>query len=205
MAWEHKRHRWRDREVAQTYDLRRFHGPVGRVKSAHDARCVCRLLRRAGSVRSVLDMPVGTGRLQEALLGAGYRTVGVDLSREMLLAAASNERLLQAEGEHLPFQDDAFDAVICLRLLFHVDALEPRLVLLREMARVARRCVVGQVRLAATFKHRSRRLRGNTRVRHAYGSEELRQELGAAGLSLQAIRPVSGLFSDKALFCATPA
>jgi ubiquinone/menaquinone biosynthesis C-methylase UbiE len=204
MAWAQKRHRWRDREVAQTYERRRFHGLLGRVKTAHDARCVCSLLRRAGSVRSVLDLPVGTGRLRQALQGAGYGTVGADLSREMLLAGSCTAELLQAEGEHLPFRDDAFDAVICVRLLFHVDALEPRLLLLREMARVARRGVVGHVRLAATFKHRTRRIRGYSDLLHAFESEELRQELDAAGMELRAIRPASWMFSDKAFFLATP-
>lgn len=205
MAERAKRERWRDPEVARAYDERRFGGRLGRLKHSHDAHLVLALLGRAGGVKSVLDLPAGTGRLLPDLAAAGFRVTGADLSHEMLRAGAARAGgapRVQAEGERLPFADGAFDAAVCVRFLFHVEAPEVRLRILSELARVASRAVVGQVRWGATAKHAARRLRRHPRLRPAYGSAELERELAAAGLALEALRPVSRLFSDKAFFLA---
>jgi hypothetical protein len=74
-----KRERWCDPEAARAYDARRFGGRLGRIKHARDARVVLALLRGAPGVRSVLDVPAGTGRLLPELFSAGYRAAGADL------------------------------------------------------------------------------------------------------------------------------
>ncbi|MEM7307564.1 MAG: class I SAM-dependent methyltransferase [Planctomycetota bacterium] len=206
MAYAEKKDHWRDAAVAGVYDERRFRGRLGRVKHARDARLVLGLLERAGGLSSVLDLPAGTGRLLPDLAAAGYRVLGADLAREML--AAGRERrgaaalLLQADGERLPLADGAVDAVVSVRFLFHVDERESRAAILREMARVARRCVVGEVRFGGTWKHVSRTLRRHDKLRPAFDRAALADELAAAGLTLARIAPVSRLFSDKAFFLA---
>ncbi len=64
-----------------------------------------RQLLRAGRV---LDLGCGTGRM----LGGGPSVIGIDLSMEMLRRArAKSHAVARADGHHLPFASDAFDAV----------------------------------------------------------------------------------------------
>lgn len=211
MNYALNRDRWRDPEVAARYDQRRFFGRFGRIKHARDARLVLSLLGELGAgadLRTVLDMPAGTGRLWPELAAAGLRVVALDLSKAMLLASGERRAdalgLVQAEGERLPLPDKAVDAAVSMRFLFHVDDAPARARILGELARVSRRGVIGQVRWGATAKHLARRARRHQKLRPALCRESLEQELGASGLELRAVRPVSRLFSDKALFLARP-
>jgi len=202
-----KLERWRDPVAAEVYDARRFGGRLGRIKHARDARVVLALLARVSGVATVLDLPAGTGRLLPELASAGYRAAGADLSREMLRAGAQRAPeapRVQGDGRHLPFAAGAFDAVVSVRFLFHVEEPELRRRFLSELARVARLAVVGEVRWGATAKHVTRRLRRHARLRPAFDAAGLARELGAAGLVLEELRPVSRLFSDKAFFLARP-
>ncbi len=72
----------------------------------------------------LLDLGAGTGRIGWPFIRAGDDYVGVDLSLGMLreFARRSREgsrqapRLVQADGEHLPFQDATFDAVMLIQI-----------------------------------------------------------------------------------------
>jgi ubiquinone/menaquinone biosynthesis C-methylase UbiE len=209
LSWASKRDHWRDPAVAASYDERRFRGHSGRIKHARDARLVLALLRELGGVERVLDLPAGTGRLWPELAAAGLAVVGADLSPAMLAAAGERRGtalgLVQAEGERLPLAAGAVDAAVCLRFLFHVDDAAARARILAELARVSRRGVVGEVRWGATAKHAARRLRRHAKLRPAFARDALERELAAAGLALVRVRPVSRVFSDKALFLARPA
>ena len=93
----------------------------------------------------VLDAGCGAGRhLCEAFRGNGINVVGIDLkwgdlertrSFLCLMSAECNGRWLVAQGDvtHLPFRDEAFDAVICSEVLEHIP--DNRLAI-RELVRV---------------------------------------------------------------------
>jgi ubiquinone/menaquinone biosynthesis C-methylase UbiE len=74
-----------------------------------------------------LEVGVGTGRNVLPLLErVKPQLVGLDLSREMLKQAKTKTHsfrrgldLIQADGEHLPFVNNAFDAVICMSTLHY--------------------------------------------------------------------------------------
>jgi SAM-dependent methyltransferase len=208
-----KRERWRDERVARDYEARRFAGPLARLKHRRDIALVLELLGSAAGVRRVLDLPCGTGRLLPALHRAGYEAVGADVALEMMRAGRAErpgERpaLVQAEAGALPFRSGAFDAVVSLRFLFHLEGEELRRAL-AEMRRVTRAgVVVGQVRYRWTLKHGGRWLRSRVgfgrRYRPSQGRSEIARELESAGLELVGLRPVSRLFSDKAFFLARP-
>lgn len=59
--------------------------------------------------RSLLDLCCGTGQLARIALDRGYRTVGVDLSAEMLAYAVANNREHVAAGRAHLIQADARD------------------------------------------------------------------------------------------------
>jgi ubiquinone/menaquinone biosynthesis C-methylase UbiE len=70
----------------------------------------------------VLDLGAGTGRLGRAFVEAGDDYVGVDLSLGMLRQFMSHtergswtSRLVQADGQHLPFRDSAFDVAMLIQ------------------------------------------------------------------------------------------
>ncbi len=93
----------------------------------------------------VLDVATGTGRLPRALLrqpAFDGRVIGLDLSRRMLGQAVARtaqfaDRLTYVwqDARWLPFDDDTFDAVVCLEALeFTPDARE----VVTELVRVLR-------------------------------------------------------------------
>jgi len=96
-----------------------------------DSTAAGRLLRRRLQVAvellgeprgDVLDVGMGTGRLCAELDGRGWRVSGVDLSPGMVAAARRRlpqlaERLVEGPIEHLPFADEAFDAVTATGVL----------------------------------------------------------------------------------------
>jgi SAM-dependent methyltransferase len=95
-----------------------------------------------GSER-VLDIATGPGYIAEAFAGAAREVVGVDLTDAMLAIAkertrergVSNVSFRAADAENLPFENGAFDVVVCRLALHHL--LKP-LQVLREMVRVCR-------------------------------------------------------------------
>ncbi len=212
MTAPEKREAWRDARVAREYEARRFATPLQRLKHRRDAALVLSLLHAAAGVRSVLDLPCGTGRLLPELARAGYRAVGADVALEMMRAGLAlrprGAPLVQGDAARLPFRDAAFDAVVSMRFLFHL-AREQRQLCLAEMRRVSKDgLVVGEVRYRGTCKQLGRWLRSRVglaaRYRPAASRAEIAAELSAAGLELVTLRPVSRLFSDKAVFLARP-
>jgi ubiquinone/menaquinone biosynthesis C-methylase UbiE len=205
-----KRDAWRDERVAAEYEARRFRTPLQRLKHRRDVALVLALLGEVVGTRRVLDLACGTGRLLPALRGAGYRAVGADVALEMMRAGRALRvepaQLVQADATRLPFPSAAFDAVVSLRFLFHLTA-EERGRCLTEMRRVTGAgVVVGEVRYRANLKHLGRWLRSRAglalRYRPSAGRAAIERELAAAGLELVRLRPVSRLFSDKALLLA---
>lgn len=211
MGWSERREGWRDEQVAEAYDARRFRTPLQRAKHNNDARIVGRLLGQVGQGLRVLDAPTGTGRMVPELLAAGHRVVGIDLSTAMLTRAADGAGdggfvgHAAGEIERLPFADDAFDAAISLRFLFHAKDRAVRIALYRELARVAP-ALVGHVRARGTLKHGGRWLRSRVGAARRYRPAPTRAitaaELREAGWELTDYVPVSRAFSDKALFLA---
>jgi SAM-dependent methyltransferase len=82
------------------------------------------LISVIGSVSSpdVLEVGAGTGHWLGFFLRHGCRATGLDLSRTMLARAretAPTVPLIQGRAEAMPFQDNAFDRVVCVNALHH--------------------------------------------------------------------------------------
>jgi SAM-dependent methyltransferase len=88
-----------------------------RVRPGYPAEAVTWFLPADAPARGELriaDVGTGTGKLTDALIGPGREVVAVDPDPAMLevLAAKHPEvRTVAGAAEHLPFDDDAFDAV----------------------------------------------------------------------------------------------
>lgn len=125
--------------VAANYEKKR----VGKKWSAEN-QAVEQLLKHVALGAQVLDVPVGTGRLLPFLKARGAHVQGLDVSSDMLaIARASADaigmsaRLDIGDIRHIPFDNDAFDLVICLRFLNWIDTDDLKRVV-RELARVGR-------------------------------------------------------------------
>ncbi len=100
---------------------------------------------KVGPEAQVLDVATGTGAVAEQLvLRRRCAVTGIDQSADMLAAAherldeqglSQRVRLMEGEAEHLPFEDEIFDALTVTYLLRYVD--DPAAVL-AELARVVR-------------------------------------------------------------------
>jgi ubiquinone/menaquinone biosynthesis C-methylase UbiE len=114
--------------VALTYDEFRAlsDGAVRRIRTA-----VLEALAGAPRPR-LLDLGAGSGRVGRAFVAAGDDYVGADLSLGMLRQFARRSdtdgrvpRLVQADGERLPFGDAAFDAVLLIQVFGGLDEWRP--------------------------------------------------------------------------------
>jgi SAM-dependent methyltransferase len=88
-----------------------------------------------------LDVGCGTGVLAARLADAGYEMTGADPADgmlEVMRARAPQVRAVQASATALPFEDGAFDLVMCVAVLHHVAEAGDVRRTLAEMVRVAR-------------------------------------------------------------------
>jgi SAM-dependent methyltransferase len=99
------------------------------------------MLRLVGDVagKRALDLGCGEGRFSRLLVARGAEAVGLDLVREMVLAARGRDaeagRYVQGSGEHLPFLGSVFDFVVSYLSLIDIADFRSAI---REAARVLR-------------------------------------------------------------------
>jgi ubiquinone/menaquinone biosynthesis C-methylase UbiE len=134
-----------DATVAETFDDRRFGGPIGNLVARTQARVLANMIGRIHG-RSILDVGTGTGRAAVLMARGGANVTGVDASEEMLAVArrrAADEMLnvtfMRGDAHALAFDDRSFDAVVCFRVLMHVPDWRR---CLAELCRAANRVVV---------------------------------------------------------------
>ena len=124
----------REGRVLHREDIYRTGAPVDLVSE----EILQLVLENVGS--SVLDVGCGLGPYVERLGAAGRECVGVDIDPDVVDQAKTlgrDVRLMAAED--LQFPDSAFDSVIMVETLEHLEHHEAAL---KEAARVARRSVV---------------------------------------------------------------
>lgn len=163
----------------------------------------------------VLDIATGPGYIAEAFAGAAREVVGVDLTDAMLAIArertrergVSNVSFRAADAQNLPFENEAFDVVVCRLALHH---LQKPLEVLREMARVCRPggTVLVEDIYASEFPERSAYqdrweiLRDPSHVRTLPISELLRL-FSEAGLETDAVTTADDLTPEVERWLAT--
>ena len=97
-GYDYKREFYRSSTVAEDYDFHRFSSPERQKRNRRKWAAICKALREATGVRTILDLPCGTGRFTGALAREGFEIVGSDISMEMLHKAASLETANKATG-----------------------------------------------------------------------------------------------------------
>jgi ubiquinone/menaquinone biosynthesis C-methylase UbiE len=207
-GYEYKKQFYQSTEVAADYDEHRFRTPKRQRRNARKWAAIQKALALTSGVRTVVDLPCGTGRFTGNLARAGYEVVGSDISAEMMGQAAklpsvqhANIRgYVRADAEKLPFKSKSTDCLMSIRFLFHVDP-ETRRRMLREFGRVSRRWVIADYRHKYSFRYGvwklSRALGLTKRPFERVSVKSMTAEFEDAGLRVAAIIPVRRGLSDK--------
>jgi len=207
-GYEYKKQFYQSSEVAADYDEHRFRTPKRQRRNARKWAAIQKALALANGVKTVVDLPCGTGRFTGHLARAGYEVVGSDISAEMMGQAAklpsvqhANIRgYVRADAENLPFRSKSTDCLMSIRFLFHVDP-ETRRRMLREFGRVSRRWVIADYRHKYSFRYGvwklSRALGLTRRPFERVSVKSMTAEFEDAGLRVARIIPVRRGLSDK--------
>lgn len=189
-------------EVAADYD-RRYATGIARWKHLRKQRLIKKWLERSSSV---LEVASGPGRFPEAV--AGRFGVALDLSRAMLRQyrkTCPDRNLVTGDASRLPFEDDSFETVICIRYLAHLRG-EFRAQVLAELVRVSSKAVIIDGRHLYNLRFFSRWVRRRLglahadKLRHTFG--EFRREMEGAGLEVVETRSIAWGLSARFLLRA---
>jgi SAM-dependent methyltransferase len=162
--WDPKEY-YKDCRVAESYDRTRFSSLAGWVFDRLEKRALISALRDLPAGSEIIDIPCGTGRLAQALLGAGYRVTGVDISQAMLDEAARKlvpfgTRFTSKLGDamRLPNPDRPFAAAVCARILMHIP-LDQQIGFLRGVARQTEGLIVFDQSYNSGYQRARRRVK----------------------------------------------
>jgi len=111
-----------------------------------------------------LDAGAGTGRWMKYAAAQGAHAAGIDLSSEMLAAAADpslSGRLVRGDIRRLPLADRSFEFALCSLTLGYIESAEDAVA---ELARVSRRIIVSDIHPAALDAGWTRSFRIRDRV-----------------------------------------
>jgi SAM-dependent methyltransferase len=145
------------------------------------------------AMESIVDVGCGTAHYLSLLAPSFARAAGIDLSDGMLSVAKTKHpslKLAKASADRLPFEDGSFDAIVCCRVLTHVEDIRPAF---REFARVLK---PGGVAVVTNIDTDPRY--GSTRLPTASGTvvvDTVRHPVG----ELRSTAAVNGL---QAVYCA---
>jgi len=113
---------------------------------------------------ALLDAPCGPGRFVDVFQSV-ERYVGVDLNEEAIIEArlrhsGPGREFLVGSVLCLPFQDNEFDSVFCMRLLHHVPSEIMMAQIIKEIARVSSTYVLLSFYRSSGIRYWLKRLRG---------------------------------------------
>lgn len=170
---------------------------IRRLNDRREQGLLARCLALTGHNESLVDVGCGPGRFWPTLAQSDSNELyALDVSHAMLRFArerhgvelASRFRLSAGSVLALPFTDQAFDTVACLRLLHHFGDAVQRRTALAELARITRRYVVVSLWTDGNYKawRRSRleRRRGGRAYANRYVTPRpvLDADFAASGL-----------------------
>ena len=186
-----------DPATAQTFDRRRFGGPIGELFAAEQGRVLADFVGRIKD-RVILDVGTGTGRAALMLARGGARVTGVDASVEMLAVAQRRAeaehlavRFLPGDAHRLEFGDRAFDVVISLRVLMHAMNWRQSIA---ELCRVADQLVIFDYPSMTSFamlqslaRHVTHALGARTEPYRVLSDRAIARELERSGFRLRSV------------------
>lgn len=111
------------KQEAMDYEEQMFGTPGGKILSSMEIKNILRFLD-AKPLELILDIGTGSGRIaREVVSKTKANVIGIDVGHSTIESAKirrgnlNGYELVVADGQHLPFEDDSFDAIICIRAL----------------------------------------------------------------------------------------
>lgn len=201
---------YQDTSVAESYDDVRFSSFSGRLFNRLEKKTIVEAFRglvpRGGIIA---DVPCGTGRIAEALLEAGYRVVGIDVSPAMLAVARKKvarfgDRFEARVADVLDLDDGfwTFDGALCCRVLMHFPP-KHQIAFLRKVASLAHGPVVfnhSRITPYQRVRRGAKHLLGKGMVSYALTDADAAELIAGAGLSEIRRRWVLAPLSEAAVF-----
>jgi SAM-dependent methyltransferase len=147
----------------------------------------------------ILDAGCGSGGVSGLLLSRGYHVVGCDMDADSIRQGLTQGRLREVhrvDVAKLPFEDDAFDLVICSEVIEHVPDDE---LALCSLLRVARRDVLLSVPAHSYLWTPSDTILGHRRRYSRADVKQVIQKSGARLIQLGAYgaMPAAGVLAFK--------
>jgi len=140
------------KDEVDVYDKAKVSVDTGEIED-YDSVIFPRVIRRreidlikhelqAVKPKKILDFGCGGGWLSKVLASYGYEVVGIDISHSLIKRAkkvAPTVIFVVGDGMNLPFREGAFDAVVSIATLHHLDVKKG----LKEVRRVLKnRCML---------------------------------------------------------------
>ena len=183
-----------DPAMAESFDARRFSGPIGRLLAETQERVIASFLAPLEGLQ-VLDVGTGTGRAAIALALRGACVTGVDASDEMLAVgrrragdAKVDVHFLKGDAHALEFATRSFDVAISLRVLMHTPDWRRSLA---ELCRVAGQNVVfdypslaSAAALQSAVRHLANAAGARTEAYRVFSDRSIRAALRANGFTV---------------------
>jgi ubiquinone/menaquinone biosynthesis C-methylase UbiE len=120
----------------------------------HEENAIVTSMLESHKPRSVLDVPVGTGRFLQLYQTLNIKKcVGLDSSESMIELAKAKKSpypLKVADARQLTQADKSFDTVVCVRFLDLIEEAAMQQVM-KELCRVAQHCIILTIRLGDTY------------------------------------------------------
>ncbi len=194
----------REPGYAERYRDQRFSSGSGSATHQREVRALQQLLQQASIPPGPwLDLPSGAGRMSDHLPGTVWQS---DRHLQMLQACPQQGPRVVASAQHMPFVDNAFAGVLCLRLLQHIPHAAERVQILTELARVSRGPVLFSFFHAMSLQHGRRKIRRmlgkRNSGRQAISWRQCCQEMSQAGLRPVAWQPLRRFVSEQWLVLA---
>ena len=136
-------------DVAKLYNKNR----TSSLKWKREQKIMEEIISNFSPKSTVLDLPIGTGRLLPFYESCGHKIYGVDISSDMLEETSkaikginTNVDLIEGNIEKIPLPDNSVDYVVCMRL-FNLVPISTVEIGLKEFCRVSRDRIFFQVRV----------------------------------------------------------
>lgn len=117
-------------------DAKLYDSGLGNYAKTRDNEIILELINKKKWTR-VLDIPCGSGRITKLLLNRGFDVTAADYSEKMLRETGKKTgiKTIKADIFNTPFEDNEFDLVISLRILFHYPNPE---MIIKELCRITK-------------------------------------------------------------------
>lgn len=136
-------------DVAKFYNKNR----TSSLKWKREQKIMEKIISNFSPKSTILDLPIGTGRLLPFYDSCDHQVYGVDISRDMLEETSkaikginANVDLIEGDIEKIPLPDNSVDYVVCMRL-FNLVPFSSVEIGLKEFCRVSRDRIFFQVRV----------------------------------------------------------